>query len=107
MRGRPRSGIAGGRTRRGPTSRPNGPARVVNTGSVISTIDAVRTRNVEWPMKVTAACPGSTRTGGGGCGWSAADAGHAARSRVRIHRQTSASERPEMACGLKKRSPSQ
>jgi hypothetical protein len=68
---------------------------------------AVRIRNVEWPMNVTATVPGSTRAGGGGCGASATDAGHAVRWRVRAHCATSRHDRPVTACGLKNRTPSQ
>jgi hypothetical protein len=71
-------------------------------------IDAVRTRNVEWPMNVIAARPGPTAVGGGAyrVGGGIVD-GHAVRSRVRIHFRTSMKDRPATACGLKKRSPSQ
>jgi hypothetical protein len=58
-------------------------------------------------MNVTAACPGATPDGGGACGRSGADDGHAVRSRVRIHFRTSLNGRSATACGLKKRAPSQ
>jgi len=70
-------------------------------------VDAVRTRNVEWPMNVSAAWPGATRAGGGSYLVKGAVDGHAVRSRVRIHFSRSPNDRPVTACGLKKRSPSQ
>jgi hypothetical protein len=71
-------------------------------------IEAVRTRNVEWPMNVIAARPGPTAVGGGPyrVGGGIVD-GHAVRTRVRIHFRSSTNDRPVTACGLKKRSPSQ
>jgi hypothetical protein len=70
------------------------------------TVDAVRIRNVEWPMKVTATRPGSTRAGGGLWGAIGARDGHGVCRRVRIHVITSRSGRA-LSCGLKNRSPSQ
>jgi hypothetical protein len=70
------------------------------------TVDAVRMRNVEWPMNVTATLPTGTAAGGGGYGERATCGGHAVRSRVRIQVITSEIGRG-LACGLKNRSPSQ
>jgi hypothetical protein len=70
------------------------------------TVDAVRIANVEWPMNVTAASPGATRRGGGGCTPSGTCAGQADRCRVRIQVITSLSGRADR-CGLKNRRPSQ
>jgi hypothetical protein len=78
----------------------------VNTGSVIITVDAVRTRNVECPMNVTATRPRSTVPGGAGQAASGARAGHGRLWRVRIHLMTSVSGLA-FATGLKNRSPSQ
>ena len=75
--------------------------------SALDTSEAVRTRNVECPMNVTAAPPGSRRGGAGGYEPAATAEGHGVRCRVRIHRQTSRSDRPAGAYGLPKRSPSQ
>lgn len=98
--------IAGGRTRRGPV-RPNGPACEVNTGSVMRTAEAVRIRNVEWPMNVTATEPRATAAGGGSWGSRARRSGHGVGSRVRIQRTTSRSVRSADRSVLKNRSPSQ
>jgi hypothetical protein len=78
---------------------------VVNTGSVINTQRAVRMRKVEWPMNVTATCPGATDVGGGAWWLSGTLDGQATRWRVRIHRAISASERSALRYGLKNRSP--
>ena len=86
--------------------RPNGPACEVNTGSVIITMEAVRIRKVECPMKVTAASPGSTWRGAAAWVSMATRLGHAVRWRVRIHVMTSFSGRADR-CGLKNLRPSQ
>src|SRR5262245_1344160 len=104
--GRLSSGGVAARTRRGPR-RPNGPACVVNTGSVRITAFAVRSRKVEWPTNVAAMAPGMTCAGGGGYGVSGTSSGHADLSRVRCHVMTSPIERACSLAGLKKRSPSQ
>ena len=101
----PPRAMPGRRTRAGPM-RPNGPACDVNTGSVMMTVEAVRIRNVEWPMNVTATSPAATRAGGSACRVSGTCVGHAVRCRVRIHLMTSLSGRADR-CGLKKRLPSQ
>src|SRR5678815_4351804 len=100
------TGTPGGGTRRGPRT-PNGPACDVKTGSVMSTVDAVRIRNVEWPTNVSATWPGATLAGGGAWSPAGAVAGHGVFSRVRIHLMTSPSERSAERSVLKKRSPSQ
>jgi hypothetical protein len=57
-------------------------------------------------MNVTAIRPGETDVGGGGWERNGRLDGHAVRSRVRIHRAISASERSARRCGLKNRWPS-
>ena len=99
------SGSAAGRTRRGPR-RPNGPAWVVNTGSVRITI--VRGAQQEGRVADERGRDGpGTTCEGGGYGVSGMDSGHADCSRVRCHVMTSPRGRAWSPAGLKNRSPSQ
>ena len=71
--------MPGGRTRRGPDAAERAGVRGEDRVGDDHALEAVRIRNVEWPMKLTATCPASTVDGGGAMTNAAARrAGHSA-----------------------------